>query len=140
MSGSDQENYVGLHFIYMRKYRLEDRSEVVLDANYTAETAWFCLQYERRHYLKKKKIAKLYSDILALVCRRFVAYILSLLSCGKLRNTTALPVSALEIVAACLLAISVGSEQLQRGHRPSGSFFSCSVEDRTDDYNRNHVF
>jgi len=78
----------------------------------------------------------MYSDILALVCRRFVAYILSLLSCRKLRNTSALPVSALEIVAACLLAcllaISVGSEQLLRGHRPSELFFSCSVEDRTD--------
>jgi len=89
----------------MRKYRLEVRSEVVLDTNYTADTAWFCLlQYETRQYHKNEKIAKLYSDILALVCRRFVAYILRLLSCGKLRNTTALPVSALEIVAACLLA------------------------------------
>ena len=42
-----------------------------------------CLhKYEKRQYLKDEKIAKLYSDILALVCRRFVAYILSLLSCG----------------------------------------------------------
>lgn len=66
------------------------------------------------------KIAKSYFDILPLVCRRFVAYILSLLSCGKLRNTTASPVSALEIVARCLLYLQAHTA----ASRTDGSFES----------------
>jgi hypothetical protein len=77
------------------------------------------------------EIEKLYFDILPLVCRRFVAYILSPLSCGKLRNkTTASPVSALEIVAVryiCRLT------QLLSGHTALESrlsfwfcFFVCA--------------
>ena len=38
MSAGVQEYYIGVFFLYMRKYRLEVRSEIVLDTNDTVET------------------------------------------------------------------------------------------------------